>query len=444
METVSKYTFFFRSSTGIPLLYNARSNSFAEIADSLLAALQNAKKAPETISQLFSDEELETLRRLRVIVTEDADKEFVNIQKLQHYLSAFNQSQIVLTVAPTMDCNFRCTYCYEESKPKLYMTEETEDNLVEFAKAHRLAKAVFVSWYGGEPLLNFKGMQRLMDKLHASIEDKEIVHQSLITNGYLLDEPKYTFFEKYPIRDVQITLDGTRETHNQLRLYHKPGQGTYDVVVRNMEAFAKAFPKVLVNLRIHVSPETVDEFEKVCEAVATIRQHCANIHPYPGFITDYEKNCVLLNRQEVSDFFYNMHKKGVFTTSFYPHLQKGGCCATALNTYVVDADGYLYKCWVDIGNKERAIGTVKGIKTINESLLADYLVGNSMYDDKECKECVLLPVCDGGCTVRRLRRNKDGITTDLCTPLKNNIERNLETYYEIKTAKRLQQKEHYH
>ena len=431
MNTVSRYAHFFRSARGVGLLYNARSNAFAEIGDDTLNALQEARSHPERIGALFTGEELETLKRLKVVVEESADDEFVNIQKLQHFLSAFNQSQLVLTIAPTMDCNFRCSYCYEEQKPKVYMTEETEDAIVDFAKAHRLAKAVFVSWYGGEPLMNFKGMQRLMAKLK-TIDDKEIVHQSLVTNGYLLDESKYSFFREYPVRDVQFTLDGTRDVHNRLRLYHKPEIGTYDTVVRNMETFAAAFPETQVNLRIHVGPDTIGEFEKVCADIASLRQRCPNINPYPGFITDYRQNCVLLDHQKVSDFLYEMYSKGVYYSGFYPKLKKGGCCATAINSYVVGAEGELYKCWVDVGDKQRAVGTVVGMKTLNEPLLADYMVGSSMYDDPECRQCSLLPVCDGGCTIRRLRRDKDGLATDLCTPLKNNLERNLETHYETK------------
>lgn len=431
MEKLSKYVLFFRSDKHGNLLYNARSNSFAEIGEDLFNALQKAQGECEMITDLFSEEELSILRRLRVFVDEGEDDEFVNIQKLQHYMSSFNQSQLSLTIAPTMDCNFRCTYCYEENKPKVYMTEKTEDAIVEFVKAHRLTKTVFLSWYGGEPLLNFKGMNRLMFKLK-SVDDKEIIHHSLITNGYLLDESKYGFFEEYPVKDVQFTLDGTREVHNCLRLYHKPNIGTYDTILRNIESFAYAFPNVQVNLRIHVSPETMNEYEKVCHEISGIISRCPNINPYPGFITDYEQNCVLLNKQEVSDFYYNMYKKGIITTRFFPRLQQGGCCATALNAYVIDAEGDLYKCWVDVGKKDRAVGTVHGMKTINESLLADYLVGSSMYDDPECQECSLLPVCDGGCTYRRMRRDKENVVTDLCTPLKNNMERNLETHYELK------------
>lgn len=430
-EVISKYVYCFHSERYRGLLYNARNNTFAEISKEIVAALKIAKAHPEKIKRLFCEEDLATLRRLKVIVGEQADAEFIGIQKLQHYLSAFNQSQLALTIAPTMDCNFRCAYCYEESKPKVYMTEETEDAIVEFVKAHRLTKEVFVTWYGGEPLLNFTGMQRLLSKLK-TVEDKEIIHQSLITNGYLLDKSKHDYFEKFPIREVQLTLDGTKEVHDRIRVYHKPNIGTYDTILNNMQSFAKAFPKVNVNLRIHVSSETIDEFEKVCGDIAEIRSQYPNIHPYPGFISDYKKNCVLLNRQEVSNFYYDMYKKGVYTTRFFPRLQRGGCCATALNAYVIDADGELYKCWVDIGQKNRAVGTVHGIKTINEKLLADYLVENSMYDDPECKECTLLPVCDGGCTYRRMRRNKEGVATELCTALKNNLERNLETHFELK------------
>ena len=112
----------------------------------------------------------------------------------------------------------------------------------------------------------------------------------------------------------------------------------------------------------------------------------------------------------------------------------GGCCATTLNAYVVDAKGLLYKCWVDIDKPERAIGNLADMKIGNSALLASYLVGYSMYDDPRCQKCFFLPICDGGCAYRR-RANSEGKNMELCTTMKNDLDRNLETHYEMKLKK---------
>lgn len=59
-----------------------------------------------------------------------------------------------LIIAPTLDCNFRCPYCFEDLK-KIYMTKGTVNAIKNFVR-NKIKNGVTnlnVSWYGGEPLL---------------------------------------------------------------------------------------------------------------------------------------------------------------------------------------------------------------------------------------------------------------------------------------------------
>ena len=129
----------------------------------------------------------------------------------------------------------------------------------------------------------------------------------------------------------------------------------------------------------------------------------------PGFITDYGRNCELLNRQQRGQFFIDLYHKYNIDVQFYPCHETGGCGATCLNSYVIGPEGELYKCWVDVGNKERIVGSVLDMKINNEYLLANYLVNANMYDDDACKQCMLLPICNGGCPIRRLNNKKKNL-----------------------------------
>lgn len=70
-----------------------------------------------------------------------------------------NDSFLLLHINPTLDCNFRCWYCYENHIKGSCMTPETYGNVVKLVK-NRIAKQpnlkyLQLSFFGGEPLLRF-------------------------------------------------------------------------------------------------------------------------------------------------------------------------------------------------------------------------------------------------------------------------------------------------
>lgn len=54
--------------------------------------------------------------------------------KAVSHLVRFSDRSLGLTIAPTLDCNFCCPYCYEKGQHKTTMTSEVEDQLVSFVK----------------------------------------------------------------------------------------------------------------------------------------------------------------------------------------------------------------------------------------------------------------------------------------------------------------------
>lgn len=428
---ISRYTYLFKSTKNGNLIYNARTNSFAELSDSMFERLKTIESSPERINELFTQDDLDVLLKTKILVNENEDDDYVMTEKLRYYMSSFNPNYLNLTIAPTTECNFRCPYCYEENKEKKFITTEVENAIVDFIIKHEKINQIGLTWYGGEPLLAFQSIKSLYEKM-SKIEGKRIIHHSIITNGYLMDKEKCLFFKEHKLNLIQFTLDGCRETHNKIRLHRNKDITTYDKIVENIELCASQLPETNINVRVHVDENRLEEYAKVHSEMKVLCEKYYNIHLTPGFITDYERNCELLNRQQRGQFFMDLYQKYNIDVQFYPHHEIGGCGATCLNSYVVGPEGELYKCWVDVGNKDRVIGSILDMKLHNEYLLANYLVNANMYDDEECKKCTLLPICDGGCPIRRLNNKKKGLNENLCTSRKDFLQQYLETHYEIK------------
>ena len=74
------------------------------------------------------------------------------------------------------------------------------------------------------------------------------------------------------------------------------------------------------------------------------------------------------------------------------------------NSFVIDADGLMYKCWNDIGISERSVQRI-GEAGVNEKQLYRYM----LFDPTEvepCRSCKYLPICMGGCPCQRLQNGE--------------------------------------
>lgn len=62
------------------------------------------------------------------------DKNEVEMLKFQNHRTRFDDSNLTLTIAPTMECNFACPYCFEEGVRYRRMDKEIENQVVKIVK----------------------------------------------------------------------------------------------------------------------------------------------------------------------------------------------------------------------------------------------------------------------------------------------------------------------
>jgi sulfatase maturation enzyme AslB (radical SAM superfamily) len=144
----------------------------------------------------------------------------------------------------TKMCNLRCDYCYETGKEYYKMSKETIkknlDDVLGGLEKYDFARFVL---FGGEPMLNYEGLLYLLDYTYNTYYPKGInISMSLITNGTLLKPERVRELYKYrKILNIDISIDGDRETHNKHRKFQS-GIGSYDIVERNAKFALKYFP----------------------------------------------------------------------------------------------------------------------------------------------------------------------------------------------------------
>ena len=150
----------------------------------------------------------------------DSETEELDLLRYALHQSRFGASHLGLTIAPTSDCNFRCIYCYEKDSLRLStMSEEVQQGVIDYVK--RVAPTIadlYISWYGGEPLLALDIIERLTHDICEICEEHKISYNAgIVTNGYLLTPKTAKKLGELHVSHIQVTLDGSREQHDKRR-----------------------------------------------------------------------------------------------------------------------------------------------------------------------------------------------------------------------------------
>lgn len=94
---------------------------------------------------------------------------------------------LTIELSTTSSCSMRCAYCYSNHKPK-YMTIEIADKFFDvigdMLKIYS-CDSYHISYFGGEPLMNFDIIKHTLPKFK---EDKRCKSTVVITNGTEITE----------------------------------------------------------------------------------------------------------------------------------------------------------------------------------------------------------------------------------------------------------------
>lgn len=425
----SKYNFFFTKESQ-HFLYNTLSNGFLELDEDLYNTLKQAFEDNCLPTEISSETEA-LLKNIKAIGTDDDFED----NKLEYISNArnFSNTHIQLTINPTLGCNFACPYCFEHKHEPDMMSDETEADIIKYVTDHMTAKSLSVTWFGGEPLMAFKRIESLTDKLVATGLE---YNASIVSNGYLLTEHIAKRLEALKIRSIQITLDGLKPLHDSRR--HLIGGGaTFNTIIANIKRCQKVSPSTRVVIRVNIDRTNQSEFPNLYKYIANL--HLPNVIVSPAFVNDCaadEPNPDILSDTEKADFIKKLYTEhGLIFDFFYPSSHRAGCSIRNMNTLVIGPKGELYRCWEDVGNEERVYGNIKGHIT-NSRLLMRYINASNQFKDAKCRECILLPLCAGGCPKHRMANIYEGKKIDVCPLLKHNMEDFLYLHYLTKQSKK--------
>ncbi|MFX1366446.1 MAG: radical SAM protein [Promethearchaeota archaeon] len=332
----------------------------------------------------------------------------LNIIK-KRFFSPPNPKTFYLTIIPTLNCNLRCTYCYQRHLD-ISMSQEVCRAIIKEIKRRiksQNIKVLKVEWYGGEPLLKLGLIKNLSRNIMNLVKENNIFYEaSLVSNGTLLNSKTVKILSKICIKRIQITLDGLPEIHNLNRPYID-GTASFEDVIRGIKKASKRF---IINLRINVDRysikkafEFLDKMEKY--GILKIKK---NIRPYIAMIGPLTPNClntceraidpkdwyfyVLKFQQELCKRFSDINPKEIFE---YPKIFQKPCGAISEWSVCVHPSGKIFNCGLEIDNLQLSGGFIW--EPYWEHPIYKKWTKYNIFENEQCVICRYLPICMGGC-----------------------------------------------
>lgn len=360
----------------------------------------------------------------RFIIEDDCD-ELKEIQR-RHWKTANSADELDITVVSTLKCNSDCTYCYQRNLDFQYpeMTEDDFDGLYEFLKGAP-QKNIHINWYGGEPLLVKDQILRFCAK--ADKDKRHTYSYSVSTNASVYDEKFFRMMERYGLTNVTVSVVGTGGMHRVLR---PSAEYDFDHVVRNIISIAR-YTNVIINLNLCKS--NVGNIREIFEELSGYR-HASLSLSFSRIVSYNHRPCAGI---ELDVDTYMKHVIELanwaldhqFRVSDMSCFQNFGvyCGAYANNNYVVGPALYLYQCDRSYDPEDSFAQIVNGalVYHLNQGGCGSAELCPDPYKVDECRNCKLLPYCNGGCAYLR----KMGKSA--CPPEKNYLEEYLKLYYRI-------------
>lgn len=319
--------------------------------------------------------------------------------------------ELHLIIALTLDCQFRCIYCYE-NHTKVYMESETKQAIVKLVRDYaRRGKNISVVWYGGEPMLDFSTLRKLTEVFMKICGQYDVKYSaSMISNGYLFDDESISKLDSLNILSIQITVDGMKAIH-EIRRPMSNGRESFDCIINNMISICTN-SNVHVHLRINVDKYNIQSAYDLVKYCA--RLGLGDIDVNLGMVKDFgcEHSCGNCDRN-----LFSMKEFAEEFIKFRVHLKKWGfhnavdkmkseykinsCIMDAPDAYLIDPNGFVYKCISKVGQAELSIGNVRnGFDTCAHMNI-------NPFDFEMCVKCKYFPICKGGCLIKNAGRHKE-------------------------------------
>jgi len=264
---------------------------------------------------------------------------------------------------------------------------------------------VHFQFFGGEPLLQFKLMQKITEYLKTNYKDR--FGLSLYTNGTLISNEVISFFLENKLF-VTLSIDGAQETQDKNRKFLN-NRGTFHILEPIVNKLVAC--DIPLRIRMTVTPNNCDKlYENIRYFVDTyglmdIQEEIDRFTFWDDkqidiLISQYNKIIdYLIDKYKSSNLFHWVnYEKRIFPFINQTGIQKGARCGSSEGMCSMDVDGTLYPCQKFIVNQSLSIGNIyAGFNEVQRDIVRNYILPNYLKETRLCKDCDFVNYCFAGC-----------------------------------------------
>lgn len=309
----------------------------------------------------------------------------------------------------TVECNLRCVYCFKEKWNEHMEDRVAFDTIIWLIHASGPVKDISVNFMGGEPLIRFKLIQRLVPfAKRRAVQHGKRIHFGMTTNGTLVTDEVVSFWQKWGM-GFHTSIDGTPEIQD-LNRPTTSGRGSARLV-------EKSVPKILAYrpgtcARSTVTPQTAGS---LVESYRYFRKlGYEDIAFVPGGPSYWDDATIALFEEQystVSDLVADEMRRGKFIRlkgmgEWTRGLLRGRspvACGAGRGLLLIDLHGDIWPChrWNRAKQSGWRIGSIyEQFNEANRSILD--VKDQAALLEQDCPSCIANQMCSGGCPAENL------------------------------------------
>jgi uncharacterized protein len=374
----------------------------------ILAGFDDREATAEAYGDLYE------LYRAGMLFSEDWDAETVHPTGLIKSL-CLNVSH---------DCNMRCRYCFAEtgsfSRGRSLMSFETGKRALDFLfEKSGPRKNLEVDFFGGEPLMNFDVVKRLVEygrKTERALGKN--IRFTITTNGSLLDDDSIAFINAH-MSNAVLSIDGCRETNDKMRTF-EDGSGTYDDILpkykrltagRSADYYVRGtFTRENLNFCddvLHLADLGFDQISVEPVVLGADSKLSLRAEDLPVIFAEYEKLAAAMIEREREGRGFNFFH-------FMIDLDAGPCvykrvkgCGSGSEYAAVTPDGDIYPCHQFVSFPRYRMGNLYDGSFDTD--MQKRFAGCNITTNPECRACWAKYYCGGGCAANNLSQCGDPV-----------------------------------
>jgi radical SAM protein with 4Fe4S-binding SPASM domain len=322
----------------------------------------------------------------------------------------------------TRACNLRCYHCFSSSA-KALNNELTLDEAKKMAVELKEHGAKLMTLTGGEPLLR---RQFTLD--YIAFLNSLGIYTRLFTNGYLLSEDVARKLKENGVNEVQISIDGLKEVHDNFRGV----AGSFQRCILAVENLKSEGIRTII--RTTIIPQNSRQMPKLIALAQDLKVDGFRARPFVGVGRGNENREYILSPQDheiAMRYLTDIRRKislpiqllqpsfpFLFDSKVKPKIldnnYRGFRCSCGKQLCAITPDGFVKPC----GYFSKKLGNIK-----DESFAKIWYETDFVCDLRQlkklnefCMKCEYLSICGGGCRASAFENSGNLESIDLLCP----------------------------